>query len=158
MNDNLATYLHDHLAGSHFAVQLLDSLHEQYKDEDLGQLALELSAEIKQDQSTLEQIIEHVGKTHFDLTEAVGRLLEKVSQLKLGRGDSDRGIGTFEALETLSLGIRGKLALWRALPLIREVDQRVPPKDYEQLLARAHDQYTRVEERRLQLVHETFQR
>ena len=26
MSDPLATYLHDHLAGSHFAVKLLDSL------------------------------------------------------------------------------------------------------------------------------------
>jgi hypothetical protein len=53
MNDHLATYLHDHLAGSHFAIKLLDSLHEQYKDEPLGKFAHAVCAEIKQDQDTL---------------------------------------------------------------------------------------------------------
>jgi hypothetical protein len=30
MHDPLATYLHDHLAGSHFAIELLDSIEKQY--------------------------------------------------------------------------------------------------------------------------------
>jgi len=33
MSDALATYLHDHLAGSHFAINLL-SLSDRYKDEE----------------------------------------------------------------------------------------------------------------------------
>jgi hypothetical protein len=44
MSDPLAIYLHDHMAGSHFAIKLLESLHDQYKDEGLGQFALALCA------------------------------------------------------------------------------------------------------------------
>jgi hypothetical protein len=36
MSDPLATYLHDHLAGSNFAIELLDSLRDQYSGEPLG--------------------------------------------------------------------------------------------------------------------------
>ena len=83
MNDPLATYLHDHLAGSHFAIKLLESLHDQYKDEELGHFALGLCAEVKRDQDTLQQIIDHVGKATLDLTEVVGWVGEKASQFKL---------------------------------------------------------------------------
>ena len=72
MNDPLATYLHDHLAGSHFAIKLLESLHDQYKDEELGDFALGLCVEVKRDQDTLQQIIDHVGKATLDLTEVAG--------------------------------------------------------------------------------------
>jgi len=156
MTDPLAIYLHDHLAGSHFAIKLLNSLHDQYKEEELGAFALGLSAEIKKDQVTLENIIDYVGRTSLDLTEATGWLVEKVSQFKLQRDDSEVGLGTFEALETLTLGIKGKQALWRALSTIRAVDPRVPEYDYDELAARADDQFAQVEAKRLDLARTTF--
>ncbi len=156
MTDPLAIYLHDHLAGSHFAIKLLDSLHDQYKDEELGAFALDISADIKRDQATLEDIIEHVGKTSLDLTEAAGWLVEKISQFKLKRDESDAGLGTFEALEALSLGIKGKLALWRALSAIHTLDPRIPRYDFGELAARAEDQFAQVEAKRLEYARTTF--
>jgi hypothetical protein len=156
MNDPLKTYLHDHLAGSHFAIQLLDTLHEQYRDEELGTFAAALRIEIKGDQETLRQIADEVGPGHVDLTEVTGWLAEKASQFKLQRDDSGGGLGTFEALETLTLGIRGKLALWKVLELICEVDPRVPNLDFQALAARAEDQFARVEDQRMLLARITF--
>jgi hypothetical protein len=156
MNDPLSSYLHDHLAGSHFAINLLDSLHDQYRGEELGNFASNLCAEIKRDQQILEQIIQRVGKPHLDLPEAAGWLAEKASQIKLHRDHKGVGLGTYEAFETLSLGIRGKLALWRALSRIRDFDKRIPAQDFEQLAERAEDQYAQVEQRRLQLIPMTF--
>jgi hypothetical protein len=156
MSDNLTVYLQDHLAGSHFAVNLLQSLTEQYKDEELGAFALGLSDEIKQDQATLQRIADNVGKASIDLTQAVGWLGEKASKFKLLRDDSGGGIGTFEALETLALGIRGKYELWQVLPVICEMDERVPAQDFENLTARALDQYKLVEQHRLQMARTTF--
>jgi hypothetical protein len=144
------------LAGSHFAIQLLSSLHEQYREEDLGDFAFAMREEVKLDQATLQKIIDHVGSTHLDFTEVAGWLAEKASQFKLQRDDSSGGLGTFEALETLTLGIRGKWALWKVLPLIREADQRIPNLDFEELRARAEDQFARVEEQRLKLAQFTF--
>jgi hypothetical protein len=156
MSDQIAIYLHDHMAGSHFAIELLDSLHNQYGDEPLGRFATALKIDVEQDQATLKEIIDRVGKSHLDLKEAAGWFAEKVSQLKLKRDDSGGGIGTFEALETLMLGIRGKFALWQVLPVVREVDARIPDKNFETLKARAEEQYGRVEAQRLDLARAIF--
>lgn len=156
MSDHLATYLHDHLAGSHFAVKLLGSLHDQYEDEPLGQFAHTLCVDLKQDQEILEQIIRDVGEAHFDLTEAIGWFTERASQFKLHRDSSGAGLGTYEAIEAITLGIRGKLALWKALPEIRNYDARIPDRNFSALAERAEEQYGRAEQQRLNLVPETF--
>jgi len=157
MHDPLATYLHDHLAGSHFAIELLDSIEKQYPGDELGQFARALGADVRQDQEILEQVIERVGKSHLDLMEAVGWLAEKASRLKLRQDASGRGLGTFEALELLTLGVRGKLALWKALQMIRAVDARIPGLDFDHLVTRAEEQYSRAEEQRLKVARVTFQ-
>jgi len=156
MTDALASYLHDHLAGSHFAVNLLDSLHDQYRDEELGAFALSLNTEVKQDQQTLQEIINRVGKAQLDLTEAAGWFAEKASQIKLKRDKSGGGLGTFEALEALALGIRGKWELWQALPVMREYDARIPDFDFEKLATRADDQFLQAEEQRLRFAPTLF--
>jgi hypothetical protein len=156
MQDSLATYLHDHLAGSHFAIEILGSIEKQYPGDELAQFARALSVDVKQDQELLEQIIERVGKTRLDLMEAVGWLAEKASQLKLRRDDPGKGLGTFEALEMLTLGIRGKSALWKALPMIRAIDARIPDFDFDHLMTRAEEQFDRAEEQRLKVARITF--
>ena len=118
MSDSLAIYLHDHYAGSHFAIELLDSIRKQYAAEPLGDFARRISEEIEQDRHVLRHLIETVGKTHLDTAEILGWLSEKTSELKLRR-DHSGGLGTFEALEMLGLGIQGKIGLWTALPEIR---------------------------------------
>jgi hypothetical protein len=157
MSDRLVSYLHDHLAGSYFAIKLLSSLAEQYPNEELGKFATALGAEIKLEQDTLQKIADRAGKGSLDLMEAAGWLAEKASQFKLHRDAAEGGLGTFEALETLTLGIQGKMALWRALRVIREVDARIPAEDYEHLWARAQSQFELVEERRLRLASVTFE-
>jgi hypothetical protein len=156
MSDPLATYLHDHLAGSHFAIKLLETVREQYSKESLAGFAEALITDVKDDQETLQGIIERVGKAHLDWTETAGWFAEKASQLKLQRDDTEAGIGTFEALETLAVGIRGKLALWQVLPIIRKVDPRIPDIDYGKLAERAEEQFARVEKRRLESALITF--
>ncbi len=156
MSDSLATYLHDHLAGSRFAIELLTSLQQQYKDQPLGEFARVLEIDVTADQETLQKIINSVGRTHLDLKEAAGWFAEKAAQLKLRDDHASGGIGTFEALETLMLGIRGKLALWRVLPLARKVNPRILNLDFDKLAASAEEQSARVEIQRLQLAAITF--
>jgi hypothetical protein len=156
MSDPLAIYLHDHLAGSRFAIELLKSLQEQYTDQPLGEFARVLESDVTADQETLQTIIESVGQAHLDLKEAAGWFAEKAAQLKLREDHLSGGIGTFEALETLMLGIRGKLALWRVLPVVRKVNPRVPSLDFDRLAASAEEQGARVEKQRLRLAATTF--
>ncbi len=155
MNDPLTTYLHDHLAGSTFAVDLLGSLRDHYSDDALGQFASRLLSELEEVRAMLQRIVERVGKGSPNLKEAAAWLAKKVTRMKLSHGEA-KGLGTFQALETLALGILGKLALWRALKVIAESDDRVSGVDLEQLIARAQAQHARVEENRLLVARSTF--
>jgi hypothetical protein len=155
MQDALQIYLHDHLAGSGFAVELLETLEQSYPDREIGVFARGVLQEVREDRGTLDRLIERVGKSSIDLKDASAWIAEKASRAKL-RHDDPVGIGAFEAIEMLSLGILGKLALWQALSRIAQVDPRVVGQDYASLAARAKDQFARVEEYRLRLASETF--
>ena len=61
MNDPLAIYLHDHLAGSKVAIDLLGAVRDQHAREPLGQFAAELLVEIEEDRAVLRQLGERVG-------------------------------------------------------------------------------------------------
>jgi hypothetical protein len=148
MNDSLGTYLHDHLAGAAYAIDLVEFMRDQHRDDDLGRFAAETLVEIKQDRDTLRDIAERVGSSAGStLKEAASWLGEKVSRFKLGHDSS--GLATFEGLEFLTIGILGKRALWRALAAIATSDARLAGVDFDALAARAQKQHDRVEQRRL---------
>lgn len=155
MSNPLGIYLHDHLAGSRFAIDLLESLRNRYSGEPLGQLASSLLVEIKQERDLLQRIVDKVGKGSPDLKEAAAWLAEKVSRFKLSHADA-KDFAAFEALEALSLGIVGRRALWRALIVIAESDGRLAGLNFEQLISTAESQYNRVEESRLALARTAF--
>ncbi len=153
MSDPLVTYLHDHLAGAAFAVDLLKSLRDHYSGQALGELASHLLLEVEEDRDVLQRIVDRAGKGSPDLKEAAAWLTEKVTRAKLRHNDA---FGTFQALETLALGILGKLSLWRALLIIAEIDDRVRGVDLEQLITRAQAQHAKLEESRLLLAASAF--
>ena len=156
MSDSLATYLHDHLAGSHFAVELTETLRRQHAHEPLRDFVSALLVEIKEDQNVLQQLINRVGSHGSVFKETTAWIAEKVGRFKLTLSSSG-DLGTFEALEALGLGLLGKRALWRALSLLAPSDSRVSGPDYASLIARAEDQHARVEERRLQFASRSLQ-
>jgi hypothetical protein len=149
MSDPLATYVHDHLAGAVVGINLLEALRDQQAGEPLGQFAAELLVELEADRAVLQGLSERVGAGSSALKEASAWLGQKVSRLKLRRRAAG-GLGTFEALEALALGILGKLALWRALAVSAAADARLRGVDFDHLAARAQAQHARVEERRLE--------
>lgn len=161
MTDPLATYLDDHLAGSRFAIELLETLQDRFSSQPLGSFADALLADVRDDQRVLMGIIERVGDAvgngGIDFKSAVGWVAEKLSRVKL-QDDAGVGLGTFESLETLSLGITGKAALWQALATIRDQDSRLGHEDFNRLRARALKQYDRVEAQRLELARTVFAR
>jgi hypothetical protein len=59
---SIGTYLYHHLAGSHFAAQLLSTLQQRHKDDELGSMAADLRIEVQQDQETLQGIVDEVGE------------------------------------------------------------------------------------------------
>jgi hypothetical protein len=155
MDDPLAIYLHDHLAGSSFAVELLEKLACQFTGTPSGETARELLGLVQTDRKTLEQLIATVGKANTDVYDVLGWIAERVSRIKL-KHDDPTGIGAFEAFETISLGILGKRCLWQALQVLQHADTRVAGLDYAALIARAEHQFQTANQYRLELVLEAL--
>jgi hypothetical protein len=150
MSDALITYLHDHLAGARFALSLLESLRNGAQPVAVRKLADELLFEIAEDRQVLERLADQIGKPQNTLKEGAAWLAQKASLWKLGGDDST--LSTFEAIEALSLGIMGKLALWRTLRVLQPTEPFLYETNLEQLCKRAEDQFFRVERLRIKLV------
>lgn len=150
MDDPLAVYLHDHLAGSSFALELLEKLASQFPGTPTGSVARELLEQVRIDRKTLEQLIANIGASAPDLDDALGWIAERVSRLKLKHNDPS-GLGAFEAFEALSLGILGKRALWEAMQARRDSDSRLAGFDYGALIDRAEQQFRKTNQYRLTL-------
>jgi hypothetical protein len=150
MSNSLITYMHDHLAGARFAINLLESLRGEKQQPEVQRLADELVREIEEDRQILQHLADKIGKPQNTLKEGAAWLAQKASLWKLGgEGPS---LSTFEALETLSLGILGKMALWRALRVLQPTEPVLFETNFEQLCAKAENQYFRVENLRIKLV------
>lgn len=149
MDDPLADYLHDHLAGSRLAVDLLEAMKSDYEGEALGRFAEELLRDVEADRSTLEDIIERVGSgSALTLKEGFAWAAEKLTWLKLRRMQGRKG--ALLSLETLAVGIHGKHALWKSLEALASHDERLAGFDFVRLGGRAEDQRGRVEVRRIE--------
>ena len=74
--------------------------------------------------------------------------LKKAGRLIFHSADT---FSIFEAVETLSLGVVGKLALWTALECSAETDARIKRLDLETLKVRALSQHREFEAERLKL-------
>ena len=154
-SDALNTYLHDHLAGALHAIELLKSMRDHFAGKPLGTFASEVLGEVEADREVLARLAEGVGGSAGGLKEWGAWLGEKVSRLKLKHGSAD-GLGTFEALEFLELGIQGKRALWRVMAVVAQFDSRVQGIDFAELIARAESQLQRVEVQRLLCAQSVF--
>lgn len=157
MSDPLTVYLQDHLAGSVQAVQLVEFLRDYHRNEALGAFATDLLKEIKADQEVLQGLSQRIGGGSSGLKELAAWFTEKMVRLKLKVENKD-DLGTFESLEFLAIGIQGKLALWRVLGEISDLDVRLRGIDLKQLAARAEAQHALVERRRLEIGRTVFSR
>jgi hypothetical protein len=147
----LATYLNDHYAGATGGLALARRAASENEGSELGAFLTELGDEIEADRATLGEIMSALG-VGTDRTKVIAaRVFERVGRLKPNaqlRGYSP--LSPLVELEVLGLGIRGKLALWRALGEVADT----PPLDAEQLAelaARAERQVADVEARRLEV-------
>jgi hypothetical protein len=146
----LTTYLNDHLAGAVAALELLDHLLEQHPGSGRDELT-EIRAEIEEDKETLRQILGTVGGQESPVRKVAAWLTEKLGQVKLRLDDHGSGnLRVLEALEALTLGIQGKLALWRALAALGGAVPALSGFNLPQLQQRAERQFERVDRLRLQ--------
>jgi hypothetical protein len=147
----LRTYLNDHLAGSVAALELLDHLADLHPDPDRKQFFIGLHAEVEEDQKVLERLLDQVGGEQSTVRKAAAWLTEKFGQAKLRLDDLEDGqLRVLEALETVGLGIQGKLTLWQALATVADRVPQLRGVDFTRLEQRAIQQHQRVDVQRLQ--------
>lgn len=151
-NELLGTYLNDHYAGATAGSELAQKLSSDYQGTPYGSFLAELAREIEQDRGTLENLIERLGIQKSPVKEAAGWLMEKVSRLKLSEaitGSAD--LKRLLEFETLSLGIEGKVVMWRALKEVSDHHSELSATDLDGLTKRAENQRATLDEHRLQV-------
>src|SRR5947209_1803683 len=107
MDDPLAIYLQDHLAGAVHAIELVERIRDQHSHRPLGKFAADLLVDIKKDRETLLEVARKLGTSSSEMKDMTAWAGEKISRLKL-RETCSASLGTYEALELLQLGIHGK--------------------------------------------------
>jgi hypothetical protein len=127
--DPLSSYLNDHLAGSTLGVNLA------------RRVAAAMAEEIEEDRRALLDVMERLSVGQDRIKVAAGWTAEKALRYS--------PISRLEELEALSLGVEGKLALWRTLRHTHGADPRLAGVDLDELIARAESQRRRLERQRM---------
>ena len=148
----LDIYLNDHLGGATLGSDLAEQIGERSKGTPLGDLMAEISPEIDEERQTLIDLMEKLGVSQNPLKQASAWLAEKASRIKFGGASSgEPDFGLYMAVETLTLGVEGKLSLWKALkqmPADHPVHEAV---NLDDLIAQAQSQHDRLEAHRIEL-------
>lgn len=153
----LEVYLNDHLAGSAAALDLIDKIRSENEGTELASFLAGLGPEIEADKATLETLMERLEVPSSELKQLAGKVLEKLSRLRLNdRITGGPAVTQLMELEMLSLGIEGKLALWRSLQQVAGVRPELGEFDLDTLAARAVEQRSGVEPYRLESAAQAF--
>lgn len=146
----LEIYLNDHLGGATGACEIARNAVEKFSTTSHRNFLAEFLTQVEEDRATLEEMINAVGGTPNPVKQAGAWLMEKLSRIKLSPG----GLGSEEmsallTIETLCIGVEGKICLWVALKDIAGDIKELSAFDLEELLARAKSQRDGLEKERL---------
>ena len=147
----LATYLNDHLAGATAGRELARRTASSNSASDLyGPPLRDLAEEIDADRDSLLALMRALGVGVDHVKVLAGWGAEKAGRLKPnGRLLSYSPLSRLVELEALSLGVRGKLALWDSLLATHGEDPRLAGFDLAKLARRARAQQKTLERLRL---------
>lgn len=157
MDQNLLRYLNDHLAGSSGAIGLIQNLASSAELSEEARYFRSLEKKVEADRGLLKELIGRLGESSSSLLETAGSITGAAGRLKLiWEGMEPGGLGRFEALEVLSLGIQGKRLLWLAMA---EIAGNIPEWNginFADLELDAIDQRDSVEARRIEAAAEAL--
>ena len=117
MDELLAIYLNDHLAGATAGVELAKRLQGSNRDDpEFGPVLVEICAEIEADRETLRAVMDRLGISQSKLKPLAATVGERLGRLKPNRRLlSYSPLSRLEELELLQVGVAGKRRLWLAL-------------------------------------------
>ncbi len=147
---SIDVYLNDHLGGATLGTDLAEEICELNEGTPLGDLMADLSVQIEEDREVLTDLMEQLDVSKNPVKQATGWLAEKAGRLKFsGMTSGDRELGTFLALESLTLGVRGKWCMWRVLKEVQADYEPLADLDLDTLMAGAESQFTTLERERV---------
>jgi hypothetical protein len=142
-------YLNDHLAGAMLGSALAEQLREKNEGTPLGSVMSSLAPLIEEDRKTLIDLMDQMGTSKNPVKQATAWLAEKATHLKFsGLTSGDPKVGTFMALEDLTLGVEGKVSLWKILKEVRDQYEPLKSMDLDDLIERAKAQHNALERER----------
>jgi hypothetical protein len=148
----LDVYLNDHLAGATMGCEIADDLRDRNEGTPLGGRMAVLAAEIESDRATLADLAERLGTTSNPVKKGTAWLAEKAAELKFsGATSGNPDLGTFLELEALSLGVEGKICLWRSLQAVADDHAAMEGMNFDDLIARGEAQRRALEAERSQV-------
>lgn len=143
-------YLNDHLAGAVFGSDLAEALQKENEGTALGDLMSSLAPKIEEDREMLIDLMERMGTSKNPVKQATTWLAEKASRPKLsGLTSGEPEFGTFMALETLTLGVEGKVSLWKALKEVARSHEPLESMNFDDLIESAQAQHDALERERI---------
>jgi hypothetical protein len=153
----LRRYLQDHLAGSVAALQLMATLADHERGLPLEQKLRVLHYEVTEEQERLKAILARLEGEESPLKRAAAWLTEKLHRGRLAFAERvDPGLARLEGLESLALGLQGKLALYRALEDVAPDEPRLGGYPFAALQARTLTQHAMVEQERMAAARAAF--
>jgi hypothetical protein len=153
----LAVYLNDHLAGATVGTELAKRAASSNEGNEYGAFLAELEHEIAEDRASLVRIMERLEVKEDRVKTTGAYIFEKVGRLKpnaqlTGYSPLSRVV----ELEGLTLGVTGKLGLWRSLLEVADDDERLDREELSVLAERAEAQQQGLERHRLKAVADAF--
>jgi hypothetical protein len=148
--EGLEVYLTDHLAGATAGVNLSEMAAEEHRADEHGAFFGEIASEIKADFETLERLVDELGVGKSATKTAAAEIGSKVMAPKFVGGDDDE-LNAFITLETLSMGVEGKVCMWKALKTVEDAYPTLESYDLDELIARGQSQRERIEAARLEI-------
>jgi len=157
-SNQLTIYLHDHLAGATFGLELARRAARQNQGSPYGEFLEELAGEIAEDRATLETIMRRLDTGQDELKNGLAWTAEKLGRLKLnGRLRSYAPLSRVIELEGLMGGVQGKLDMWRALHEVAGDHEELDAAELRRLITRAEGQLRGLGEQHLIAARDAFE-
>jgi hypothetical protein len=150
-DEPLHVYLNDHLAGATAGTDLVKQAAEQHEGTEIGKFFATLTDDISADFNTLTVLIDRLGIDSSETKDRIAGLGIKITEQKFsGETIGSADFGAFITLETLSIGVEGKLCMWKSLKAIESEVPELADTDLDTLIERALSQRDRIEAKRLE--------
>ena len=150
--ENLVSYLVDHLTGSDAALTTVARLALSREDADERRLFCALKQQFESERAIVRSVLGQLGSSAVSLKRAAGYASGAV--LQAAAGGAEGSLAMFRTLESLLIGVQGKRCLWRTL---QAVDLEFKESgDFKMLERQALEQWERIEALRQSQLRRTF--